>query len=204
MRKLLVMVLAIALCLSCTACACIPVKKAEPETLPPEQLQTEPPTQPATEPLKEPAQQPATKPANLVPKSEVPYTTRLSAALDIYNLPGAYNRYLRDVGISGTYTIVEEDYDEFGNLWGKLKSGAGWVQLSGELPQTNQIRTCLGCSMSEPQVFFDPNDRSEYCDRCNYGHGNGGSVLFCWQCGADCTYRGLMPDGRCEDCYFGY
>lgn len=28
------------------------------------------------------------------------------------------------------YTIVEKTYDEYGNYWGKLKSGLGWVYLS--------------------------------------------------------------------------
>ena len=30
----------------------------------------------------------------------------------------------------GTYTIVEETTDEEGNLWGKLKSGLGWIDLT--------------------------------------------------------------------------
>ena len=30
----------------------------------------------------------------------------------------------------GTYTIVEEAEDYEGNLWGKLKSGMGWVDLT--------------------------------------------------------------------------
>ena len=31
---------------------------------------------------------------------------------------------------SGTYTIVEEATDEAGKLWGKLKSGVGWICVS--------------------------------------------------------------------------
>ena len=30
----------------------------------------------------------------------------------------------------GTYTITEETVDEEGNRWGKLKSGAGWIDLT--------------------------------------------------------------------------
>ena len=33
------------------------------------------------------------------------------------------------VGAVGTYTIVEEAEDADGNLWGKLKSGIGWINL---------------------------------------------------------------------------
>jgi len=34
------------------------------------------------------------------------------------------------VGERGTYTIVEEVRDDEENLWGKLKSGLGWVDLT--------------------------------------------------------------------------
>ena len=34
------------------------------------------------------------------------------------------------VGEAGTYTIVEEVTDADGNLWGRLKSGAGWLCLT--------------------------------------------------------------------------
>ena len=30
---------------------------------------------------------------------------------------------------AGVYTIVEEAFDGYGNLWGRLKSGAGWIRL---------------------------------------------------------------------------
>ncbi len=33
------------------------------------------------------------------------------------------------MGETGIYTIVAEEYDAAGNLWGKLKSGVGWVLL---------------------------------------------------------------------------
>ncbi len=57
--------------------------------------------------------------------NEVPYTISLKADDVICEKPN--HGYLRDVGADGVYTIVEEAYDEAGNLWGRLKSGAGWV-----------------------------------------------------------------------------
>ena len=208
MKKTIAMLLAVVLCLSATGCCCISLP-GQPEQ---EQLETDIPEQPteelteppvpATLPPTDPPTEPITEPIRL-PLNEVPYTTQLSAARDIHNGPGNDYTYTRDVGLTTIYTIVEEKYDSYGNLWGKLKSGIGWVQLSGRLPESNYIRTCLDCGRSEPDTYFSWEYESEYCENCSYGKGNGGSVLFCWQCGADCTYRGVEEDGRCEDCYYG-
>jgi len=60
---------------------------------------------------------------------EVPYTVKLGASEEIYKGHGVDYGYVRLVGDDGVYTIVEEARDEYSNLWGKLKSGAGWVML---------------------------------------------------------------------------
>lgn len=60
---------------------------------------------------------------------EVPYTAKLEASEGIYQGHGADYGFARRVGADGVYTIVEEAFDEYGNLWGRLKSGAGWVML---------------------------------------------------------------------------
>lgn len=72
---------------------------------------------------------PATVPAT-APMNEVPYTTSLSASIAIYSKPDSTSSFVQNVGQDGIYTIVEEAYDAEGNLWGKLKSGLGWVDLS--------------------------------------------------------------------------
>ena len=77
-------------------------------------------------------------------KSSVPYLQNLpysitidSGYFSIYSVPAydnenikvdedGYTIYLED----GTYTIVEEQYDDEYNLWGKLESGEGWICLS--------------------------------------------------------------------------
>lgn len=59
----------------------------------------------------------------------VSYTTRLAADTEIYRGPGYACGYAQDVGADGVYTIVEEAVCEDGYLWGKLKSGVGWVML---------------------------------------------------------------------------
>ena len=35
---------------------------------------------------------------------------------------------------AGIYTIVEEKYDQYRNLLGKIKSGAGWICLTDIVP----------------------------------------------------------------------
>jgi len=60
------------------------------------------------------------------------YTTRLTADIDIYSGPGYDYAYVRDVGKDGVYTIVEEQIDDDYNVWGRLKSGAGWVFIGND------------------------------------------------------------------------
>ena len=48
----------------------------------------------------------------------------------IFDAPGYDNYFVQTCEVAGTYTIVEEHLDDEGNLWGKLKSGAGWVDLT--------------------------------------------------------------------------
>ena len=48
----------------------------------------------------------------------------------IYAAPGFTNEVTALVEEAGAYTIVEEQRDRDGNLWGRLKSGLGWVCLT--------------------------------------------------------------------------
>ena len=48
----------------------------------------------------------------------------------VFAEPSYDSVFVGTVELAGTYTIVEEAYDEEGNLWGKLKSGMGWVDLT--------------------------------------------------------------------------
>lgn len=48
----------------------------------------------------------------------------------IFDGPSYDNIWVGTVEEAGTYTILEEVTDAEGNLWGRLKSGAGWVDLT--------------------------------------------------------------------------
>ena len=68
---------------------------------------------------------PATEP------SRFPYIQKIiSHDQRIFKEPSYDSRYAGTVRTAGRYTIVDERYDSEGNLWGKLKSGAGWVDLT--------------------------------------------------------------------------
>ncbi len=61
--------------------------------------------------------------------------------LPIYTGPGYGYDMKHAMGTAGTYTIVAEAQDSYGTIWGLLKSGSGWIDLTGidrqELPQND-------------------------------------------------------------------
>lgn len=72
------------------------------------------------------------------------YLVALSAVTPIYSGPSYDETHAGVVGTDGTYTIVEERWDDEGNLWGKLKSGAGWVNLTDEeIARGALLRVCF-------------------------------------------------------------
>lgn len=61
----------------------------------------------------------------------VPYLQKVYRAdQSIFSEPSYDSGFAGTVQVAGTYTIMEEAWDEEGNLWGKLKSGAGWIDLT--------------------------------------------------------------------------
>ncbi len=71
----------------------------------------------------------ATGTAPATPVSNVPYTVRITATdLRIRKGPSTDNAIVSVIK-PGVYTIVSEATGKGATLWGKLKSGAGWVSL---------------------------------------------------------------------------
>ncbi|MBQ1257959.1 MAG: hypothetical protein IIX93_11900 [Clostridia bacterium] len=95
----------------------------------------------------------------------LPYTIKLPAWVSIFKGPGYDYVYTKLVGADGVYTIVEEAFDEEGNLWGRLKSGAGWVDLTyASWAETLPAVISFADSqllMSGEYIFRQP-DASEY------------------------------------------
>lgn len=63
--------------------------------------------------------------------SGIPYLQKVARAdQPIFAGPGYDYAYVATVEIATAYTIVEEAWDGEGNLWGRLKSGIGWIDLT--------------------------------------------------------------------------
>ena len=114
---------------------------------------TSPPTQPPTEkPTEKPTEPPATMPAQssaeeVKPESsdyedheksepdlpkitpDVPYLIRVKPVTVIYNEPSYDSGVSMTLDEENVYTIVDERIAD-GKLWGKFKSGVGWVCLN--------------------------------------------------------------------------
>ena len=131
--KRIVWILSI-LCLLLTACGGAPAETTAPieTTLPIEMTLPPETTAPAVDndmsyddqdlPIPEdPAETTATPP--VIVRIDDPETM-------IYAAPGFTNEVTALVEEVGTYTIVEEATDADGNVWGRLKSGLGWVCLT--------------------------------------------------------------------------
>ena len=100
----------------------------------------------------------------------LPYTVRLRAEVSIFAGPGYDFSYDRVVGKDGVYTIVEESMDAEDNLWGKLKSGVGWVDLTavaGSDAQNAPMTACFadGLALIDGQYQEHLVEDSEYTVR---------------------------------------
>jgi len=58
------------------------------------------------------------------------YALRLKAPVSVFKDAGYDYEIALTIWENGTYTIVEEKEDAEGNVWGKLKSGSGWIDLT--------------------------------------------------------------------------
>ena len=104
-----------------------------PTTVPTETTSPTAETLPAeTVPTEAPAAGESTEPDTTVGASTcLPYLLRIERCdQSIYDGPGYDYGFVGTVRERGTYTIVEESEDYEGNLWGRLKSGIGWVDLT--------------------------------------------------------------------------
>lgn len=148
MKKLLCILLCVFLC----GCAAAPEVTTAPTTAAATET-TAAPVETTVTPTTE-ATVPPTTEATVPPTTEAPVTTAVPYLLKInnydqkiYAAPAYQGEAISTVKEAGTYTIVEE-YTENGETWGKLKSGAGWVNVT-EIRQTNDT---LLISVSEGKV----------------------------------------------------
>lgn len=134
----------------------------EPTAIPPEtEAVTEPVTVPAETSVSE-----ETQPAAPVDKSgnELPYVQSISAGQSIFAEPHYDSGIAMVLGENGIFTIVEEAVDNEGNLWGKLKSGIGWVDLT-EIQQKLQEGILISANYADDQLLSRGNYHHYVCGR---------------------------------------
>lgn len=70
----------------------------------------------------------------------------------IYAGPGYDYGFVGVVEMKATYTIMEEKKDDEGNLWGRLKSGIGWVDLT-EVRARNEAKEQISANFADKTLL---------------------------------------------------
>ena len=87
-------------------------------------------------------------------RNEVPYVQRIAHSdQSIYDGPGYDYIFVGTIQQRGAYTIVAEVEDFEGNLWGKLKSGIGWVDLT-EIRSEAYINSLLSANYADETLLL--------------------------------------------------
>lgn len=142
-----------------------PVAEAAAQPTPETAAVTEPPEAAQSAPSEVPTEVPTEAPA------ELPYLQKVTFPdQSIYDGPGYDYGIVGVVEVAGTYTIVEEVRDNEGNLWGRLKSGAGWLDLT-EVRRRLEVPEALSVNYADNRLLQSGNfhhrimDSSEYAVR---------------------------------------
>lgn len=162
------------LCMTVAACGADPAETTLPDTVPP--VQTTAPTEPsqteettvATTPTVPPETTVPTDPEDVnaettTPVPFEPYTIRIEDPETlIFDGPAFRYSAVAAFEEAGVYTIVEESVDSDGNLWGRLKSGIGWVCLTD--PPIVPIHAQFAGENFQAAYFWDCGE-TEYLTR---------------------------------------
>jgi len=134
MKKLFYSALLFVMLLSLTACT-----------------QTATPSDPSTEPTQPSTKTDPTQPNPPVTDDSYTLTVKNHDEL-IFDEPTYDGRCVGTVREAGVYTIVEEATDAEGNRWGKLKSGAGWLDLT-QVEENNTAELL----MTAAELTYEPD-----------------------------------------------
>lgn len=104
----------------------------------------------------------------------------------IYDGPGYDYGFVGVVEKTATYTIMEEKKDDEGNLWGRLKSGIGWVNLT-EVRARNEAEEQVSANYADKTLLKSGKYRefiveeSEYLEKLAFRcYENVTDVQFTW------------------------
>lgn len=100
--------------------------------------------------------------------TETPYLETVERAdYPIYEGPGYEYNFVQTVEVAGVYTIVEEAWGSEGHLWGRLKSGVGWIDLTENRSPAN-TQSMISANFADASLLSSGNydhcvvDTSEY------------------------------------------
>lgn len=139
MKQKTLLSLCLIICLLLCACSGGQISQSVPSAPPTDEPVSIPTPKPTPESTPQPTPEPAPKPTpEPSPSSHptpdlhgVPYIEIVNDPdQPIYSGPGYDYDKVGTVKIATGYTIMEEIIDPEGNLWGRLKSGAGWIDLT--------------------------------------------------------------------------
>lgn len=107
-----------------------------------------------------PTQPTTVKPTAAPPTTEgfESYLVWLNAGVTVFEKPSASSQVTYVIDASTNYTIVEEATDSSGDLWGKLKSGVGWVNLSHPILETKPAETQAPTAFESYLVWLNVGD----------------------------------------------
>lgn len=140
MKKIFATILSVGMLLSLAACSFTREPNQEPG-----------PSHAATQPTDDSTQATA---------SQVLYTRHVwRADFPVQTSPGYDYAPTATIGAVGDYNIIAEQFDDEDNLWGKLESGEGWIDLT--LLQAEEItRPALTVGYASQQTLTEPY----YCE----------------------------------------
>lgn len=128
-----------------------PAETTLPPETPPATTVTEAPDVATT---REPTVETTQESAATEETAALPYLQQIDRAdQSIYDGPGYDYVFAGTVRERGVYTIVEEAEDWEGNLWGKLKSGAGWVDLT-QIRSGNYVSDLISANYADENLVL--------------------------------------------------
>lgn len=93
------------------------------------------------------------------------YLVWLDEGIYVRESPDQNSNVTYKIDVSTKYTIVDEAYDDIGNLWGKLKSGVGWVNLTEATDgnQDHRISAARRYYMTNPYMEYESVGNIVFC-----------------------------------------
>ena len=162
----------------------------EAETKPSEDPVTEPTTEPQVKPSDGPATTKPENPVELPSSRTLPYVVQVyDAEHPVHSGPGYRYDQVGTVKEAGLYTIVEEAFDNGDTLWGRLKSGVGWIPLTSGEKGANQVYI----RRPDQPIFSGPSYDYDYLGIVSNA-GNYTMVDTCWD--EEGNLWGQLKSGR--------